>query len=37
MVRKNHPPAMLIIPFQTRPTVDDGSSMRLNRRHQPKR
>ncbi len=32
IVRKNHPPAMLIIPFQTRPTVDAGSSTTRKRR-----
>jgi hypothetical protein len=34
-MRKNQPPAMLIMLFHTRPVVANGSSTRLSRCHQP--
>jgi hypothetical protein len=37
IMRKNHPPAMLIMLFQTRPIVAKGSSTERSRRHQLKR
>ena len=37
IIRKNQPPAMLIMLFQTSPVVANGSSTRRRRRHQPKR
>src|SRR6185295_5908295 len=36
-MRKNQPPAILIIEFQTSPIIDDGSSIHLKRSHQLKR
>ena len=36
-MRKNQPPAMLIMLFQTRPMVAKGSSTHLKRCHQLKR
>src|SRR3954451_16429015 len=32
-IRKNHPPAQLIILFQIRPIIEDGSSRTRKRRH----
>ena len=32
-VRKNQPPPKLIIPFQTSPIIDDGTSSCQNRSH----
>ena len=37
IMRKNQPPAMLIMLFQTRPIVENGSSTHLSRCHQSKR
>ena len=37
MARKNQPPAMLIMLFQTRPMVENGSSTQRKRCHQLKR
>ncbi len=36
-MRKNHPPAMLIMLFQTRPMAAKGSSSFRSRCHRPKR
>jgi hypothetical protein len=32
-VRKNQPPPKLIMPFQTRPIIEDGTSSCQNRSH----
>ena len=37
IIRKNQPPAMLIMLFQTRPIVEYGSSTHFKRCHQVKR
>jgi len=37
IIRKNHPPAMLIMLFHTRPVIPKGSSTHLKRFHQSNR
>ena len=36
-VKKNHPPAIDIMEFHTRPIIDDGTSRVRKRFHQPNR